>query len=504
MNNKRVSELITTDTIRTWNTNDIITITAGTGVGKSYFIKNILYAFAKANNRKILMLIHRTNCTNQFLDEIKRDKKIDVIDIRTYQSIENVVLKKGIFDLSQYQYIVSDEFHYFISDASFNITTDISLNKILEESDAIKIFMSATGNYVKNYIKNVQGLDTIDYELPIKYDFIKELTFFNSDNTLENFIDECLEKGNKAIFFIQSAKKAYDLYLKCKDNCIFNCSKSNDDYYKYVDEKQINDMLVNEKFDKNILITTTCMDAGVNIIDEELKHIVIDVEDIGTLIQCLGRKRIQNKDEKIYLYIKSINNKQLGGKETQLNLKIKKADFLREHTVKEYIEEFPRSYDYNNIVYDETIEDEDNCTKKINELMYFKCNCDICDIEIMKTWGEFGYCKYLANKFGFRDEDTGRFTYRLIEEETANCKLEKYLNSIVGKVMLKAKDRRELIEKLNVRSDGHLLKRINNLNGALEEIGLAFRIIEFETSRIINDKKKNYKSAWKVKKLVTE
>lgn len=29
MNNKRVSELITTDTIRTWNTNDIITITAG-------------------------------------------------------------------------------------------------------------------------------------------------------------------------------------------------------------------------------------------------------------------------------------------------------------------------------------------------------------------------------------------------------------------------------------------------------------------------------------------
>lgn len=504
MAKQRVTDLIKIEDIRHWNIDDIISITAGTGVGKSYFIKNILYAFAEANNKKILMLIHRTNCTSQFLQEIKRDKKTDVIDIRTYQAIENVVMKKGIFDLSQYEYIICDEFHYFMSDASFNITTDISLNKILEQPNATKIFMSATGDYMKNYLKNIKKLNVIDYELPIDYSHIKELTFFNSDNTLESFIDECLERGNKAIFFIQSAKKAYDLYSKYKDKCLFNCSKSNDDYYKYVDENKINDMLKNERFDENILITTTCMDAGVNINDLELKHIVCDVEDIGTLIQCIGRKRIQNDEDKIYLYIKTINNQQLGGKKTQLNLKMKKADFLREHTVKEYIEEFPRSPDYTNIVYDEIIEDENNCTKKINELMYFKCNCDICDIEIMKTWGEFGYCKYLANKFGFRDEETGRFTYRLIEEETANSKLEKYLNSMVGKVMLQVTDRKELIEKLNVRSDGHLLKRINNLNGALEEIGLAFRIIEFETSRMINDKKKKYKSAWRVEKLVVE
>lgn len=493
---QRVTDLIKYDDIRNWKENDIISIKAGTGVGKSYFIKNQLYAFAKLNNKKILFLVHRTNCKNQFVDEIVKDRKIDIIDIRTYQAIENVIMNKGIFDLSQYQYIVCDEFHYFISDASFNITTDISLNKILQQQKAIKIFMSATGDYVKNYIKNIKKLDIINYELPITYDFIKKLTFFNSDETLENFIEECIKKNGKGIFFIQSAEKAYNLYSKYKSNCLFNCSKSNTNYYKYIDEKKISDMLKNEKFNENILITTTCLDAGVNIIDIDLKHVVCDVEDIGTLIQCIGRKRIQDEKDKIYLYVKSISNQQLGGKETQLKNKIKKADFLREHTVKEYIEEFPRSFDYNNIVYDETIDDENNCTKKINELMYFKCNCDICDIEIIKTYGKYGYNKFLANKFEIEN-------YRLIEEEKNNDKLEKFLESMIGKVMLQVKDRKELIEKIDLKSNGKLLKRLTNLNGALEERNISYRIIEFPVSKMINGKQKRYPTAWKIEKLIS-
>ena len=75
-------------------------------------------------------------------------------------------------------------------------------------------------------------------------------------------------------------------------------------------------------------------------VDTDLKHIVCDIKDLGTLIQCIGRKRIQNNEDNIYLYIKTINNKQLGGMETQIKRRMKKADFLREHTVKEYIEEW--------------------------------------------------------------------------------------------------------------------------------------------------------------------
>lgn len=498
---QRVTDLIKYDDIRNWKENAIISIKAGTGVGKSYFIKNQLHAFAELYNKKILFLVHRTNCKNQFEDEIVKARKTDIIDIRTYQAIENVIMNNGIFDLSQYQYIVCDEFHYFISDASFNITTDISLNKILQQQNCIKIFMSATGDYVKRYLNNVKKLETIDYEIPITYDFIKELNFFNTDETLERFIEYLEGSNEKAILFIQSAQKAYDLYTKFKDKCLFNCSTSNDKYYKHVDTEKIDNMLKNERFEEQILITTSCMDAGVNIIDLNVKHIICDITDIGTLIQCMGRKRIKNKDDGICLYIKTITNEQLGGMETQTKKKIEKAEFLRKHTVKEYIEEYPRDYDYNKIVYDETIDDKNNCTKKINELMVFKCKNDIEDIYIIKKYEKFGYCKYLAAKFGFRD-DNGVYHYRVIEEEDSKAKLERHLEDMVGKVMPQVKDRKELIDMLDVRSNGHLLKKINNLNGALEERGISYRIIEFPTSEMINGKQKRYPSAWKVEKLV--
>lgn len=398
-------------------------------------------------------------------------------------------LNKRTINLSEYQYIVCDESHYFIGDACFNIITDMSLNIILQQTNAIKIFMSATGDYIKRYTNDVKQLTTIDYNVPIKYNYIKSLTFYNTDNTLDLFVKECIKRNDKGIFFIQSAKKAYELYNKYKDNCIFNCSKSNKTYYKYVDEKQINDMLINEKFDKNILITTTCMDTGVNIIDTKLKHIVIDVKDVDTLIQCLGRKRIQNKNDKICLYIKSISNKQLGGMKTQINNKIKKAEYLRKHTVKEYIEEFPRANDYNNIVYDDIVKDnKDNCTKRINELMYFKNVNDKVLIDTILGLGKYGYNKYLADKFNIKK-------YRLIEEDFEVSKLELYLESVIDKRLHK-EDQEELIKQINVKVNGKLQKSYGKLNQGLQMLELPYIII---SKRVKENNKLN--TIWIVNKL---
>lgn len=490
MVNKRISEIITTNEIREWKDGNIITISAGTGAGKSYFIKNVLYEYARKENKRILFLIHRINCVEQFKKEIERDNKQDIIDIKTYQYVENIKMNNKEIDFKKYKYIVCDEFHYFMSDSAFSKTTDISLNTIIGLNNHIRIFMSATGDYTKKYINKIKNISTIDYELPITYDFIKSLTFYNLDTTLDMFVEECIKSEDKAIFFIQSAKKAYELYLKYKNNCMFNCSKNNKDYYKYVDKDKLSDMLVNEKFKENILITTTCMDAGVNIIDEKVKHIVCDVEGFDTLIQCIGRKRIQNEDDKVYLYVKSISNKQLGGKETQLKNKIKMADYLRKHTVKEYIEEFPRSFDYNQIVYDETVEDENNCTKNINELMYFKCKNDLANIEVMKKYNKYGYNKYLANKLGFYDKENG-FNYRIIEEENNKNGLELFLESIADEKLFKD-EQKLLIEKIDLRVDGRQQKSYSKLNQGLEMLKLPY---------VILPKKSNGKRYWVVTKI---
>ena len=229
----------------------------------------------------------------------------------------------------------------------------------------------------------------------------------------------------------------------------------------------MNEVLANEKFDSNILITTTCMDAGVNIVDEEVKHIVCDVEDYNTMIQCIGRKRLQNENDKIYVYIKTINNCKLGGKKGRLINKMKMADYLRKHTVEEYVNEFNRKCDYNQIVYDETVGEDNKCTKKINELMYFKCKLDIYDIDVMLKYKKYGFCKFIANKLGFYD-DNG-FTYTLIEEEKKQDELESYLEGLIGK-RLNKKEQKELINKIDLRDcSRHLQKSISVINSYLIE-----------------------------------
>lgn len=484
MGKKRISEIITIDEIKKWSKGSIVTIKAGTGSGKSYFIKNILYAFAKDSKKKILMLEHRTNCKNQFLEEIKRDKKLDIIDIVTYQTLEN-----KDFDFNKYEYIVCDEFHYFMGDAAFNYTTDISLNKILSQKDKIKIFMSATGDAMKGYICNIKGYKSIDYELPINFDFIKRLKLFNKDETLANLIQESRNYADKAIVFIDSAKKAYELYKEFKDISLFNCSKSNKDYYKYVDEDKINKMLRNEKFDEKILITTTCLDAGVNIIDKMVKHIICDVKDFGSLVQCIGRKR-RDVNEEIYLYIQNISNEQLGGMKGNCNKLLKEADYFVKNGDVEYVKKYGRVN--TNLIYDEP--SDVKYDKKLNEMMYYKLTLDSAEYDYIINYDK-SYSKFLKRKFDVENKVVW------LKEDNKGDELEWYLEENVGKVMLQVKDRQELIEKINVRRNGRLLKRINNLNGALEEGKLPYRIVEFSTSRILNGKKRNFNSAWRIEKL---
>lgn len=503
---ERVSDNITKEDILSWQ-KDVVIIKAPTGSGKSYFVKNSIYKVAKQNNKKILFLIHRSNCKNQFEMEIAESGSDDVIDIKTYQILEARKHKyKKNFDFSSYQYIVCDEFHYFMGDAAFNKTTDISLNMILKQTHTTRIFMSATGDFVKEYINKVKKIKSIDYELNITYEYISSLKFFNKDESMELFMEEAIKNKDKAIFFIQSAKKAYELYFKYKDYCLFNCSKSNESgFYKYVDNNKITEMLKNERFEEQILITTSCLDAGVNIIDTDLKHIVVDIEDIGSLIQCIGRKRIQSKDDTFHLYVKGISNKQLGGKITNLNNRIKMADYLDEHTVKEYIEKYSRTYDANNIVYDDVVEEADKGTKVINELMYFKCKNDLKIINMMlKRYGDFGYYKYIATTLGFFDKDYGRYTYQIIEEDFKNTQLERYLDKLKGKALWKdAQD--ELIQFIGLKDKKYRLQTsVNQLNSYLESNEIPYKIISKEDRRKLkNGKRNNYfgKRYWIITKI---
>lgn len=467
----RVSDVIRQHDIKSWNSGDVITIAAGTGRGKSYFIKNVLYDIAKMENKKILMLIHRSNCTDQFQKEIERDKKTDIIDIETYQSLEAGSLHSCNKNLSIYKYIVSDEWHYFLSDAAFNYTTDLSLDVILSQTKAIRIFMSATGADMKVFLNEVKGINTIDYELPLDYCFIKSLTFFHNEDNIEMLINKFIEEKTKAIFFIQSVEKAYKLFKKYKQYCMFNCSKNNNKY-KYVDQDKLNSMLVNERFEDLILITTSCLDTGVNLIDEDLKACVVNIRDTGSLIQCLGRKRQQGCNDKLDVYIQTINKQKLGGIETTTSKRLNVADYFLSHTLEEFLEKYQRQYDA--MIYDISV-NEKHSEKRLNQLMYYKNKFDLQEIRIIKSYGDFGYCRYLADMFGFE-------YYNILENDNRKLSLSEYLDTLVGEKLDK-EGQKELIEHINVRVNGTQQKSYPKLNEGLKMIKLPYIILPKRTNQ---------------------
>ncbi len=498
---KRVSDIISTDNIKSWTIKDIIVISAGTGTGKSYFIKNSLYQYAKENGKRILFLIHRSNCTTQFKGEIIRDKKDDVIDILTYQKIEYDILNfdKHI-NYSQYAYIVCDEFHYFISDAKFNNTTDVSFKEIMTQKQCIKIFMSATGEDVVRYLSDSSKRKIRKYELEPDYSHVSSLTFFSQGEDVDYLAEKVIASGKKGIIFIQSAEEAYRLYKKYSQYSVFNCSKNNK-HHKFVDEEKIGRMLENERFEEDLLITTSCFDAGANIVDEDVKYIVADITDLGSLIQCLGRKRSKSEDDTVHFFIKTINNQRLSGLRSSMSKDAEMAEFLLSHNTQELILKYPRQVDRSRIIYDDTKRNNQKNmgTKKVNLMMLAKKQVDIeLYTDMMQT--EYGYCKYLARFLGFQDEK-GRYTYLTFSKDhSLNAFLQKYVDENI--VMLQVKDRKSLIDKLNVRSGNRRqLKSLESMNAALLEMGLPYEIVQFMTNRIVDGKPKKYKTAWKVVKI---
>lgn len=228
---KYISEIISEKEIVTWENQNIL-ITAPTGAGKSYFIKNKLYDYALANNKKILYLLPRLDTVLQFRDEIQRDRKTDVITIKSYQEIEKRELKKVETDLSNYDYIVVDECHYFLSDSKFNFCTDISFNAILQIQNITRVFITATSDKIRRYLTEEQQIELKEYKVEGE-NHISTLYFYKDDSAVNELMQYAVHSRNKAIFFINDVQKAYRLYKKYKDYAIFNCSRYNNQYRKH-------------------------------------------------------------------------------------------------------------------------------------------------------------------------------------------------------------------------------------------------------------------------------
>ena len=195
-----LSEIITDTDIETWYLQDVL-ISADTGYGKTHFIKTKLYKYAKKRKQKILLLLPRKSLKNQNIKQIKKEGKLDVISITGYHVIENIVKHggslKGYFE--KFDFVVCDEFHYFISDASFNKDTLKSLQAIIQANTS-KIWISATSEKVVKFFHQYTDVKFIEYKFPSKDKDIKLVTYKN-ESELDQIVDITITEGKKAILF---------------------------------------------------------------------------------------------------------------------------------------------------------------------------------------------------------------------------------------------------------------------------------------------------------------
>lgn len=481
-----VTECIQQD-YKEWQRGDVIAISAGTGKGKSHFIKNTLYDYAKSKGKRILFFLHRTNTIKQFEAEIVAEGKSDVIDLITYQSFEKAIIRQNQLDLWMYEFIICDEYHYFGNDSSFNKYTDLSLNEIIEGADErVVVLMSATNEFIKEYLHNRKSITPKEYVLPADYDYLKPIVFYDDEQYLIDGLKERVEKGEKALIFIESANDCYELYKQFEEHSMFICGKSHSKY-KYVDEEKREKLLTNQKFDDLFLFTTQTLDAGLNIIDDDLHFIIVDIADPDVLVQCVGRKRISDAEaDYVHLVVKNRSNGKLGYDKGNLTTRMKHAKFLDEHSQEEYDREFYREPDPYQLVYYEPLP---NGLYKIgvNQLLYDSYKYKYKRLENIQELAG-GYRQFIAELFG----KEGSVSMDAYLDPNTRTALEAGVTE--GLIFYSKEEKRVFVEKLNLKVNGRIITSFRKINELLTIKEASYRIFPHKAKK----DGKRYKTAWRI------
>ena len=334
-----VSEKITDETIENWKKKNPVFISAQTGTGKNYFTCNALMRklaqknIKKNKHKKILILSNRRALIEQTEKEIgKYGKRITgdwkkIVEVCSYQSFLNSISK---FDPEEIKYVVLDECHFFVSDAEFNPYTFNILQTVISQfRKSVRIYMSATMEEVAYPILELESKydDTEDfscyyYYFERNYNYIEKICSYDDLNVLsENIVEQITAKPNERwLIFVSSKKDGKNLITgitskddggsnsqktsKDKISCVFLTAESKNASETSQQHLTYREIVENEKFSPQVLISTSVLDNGINIKDRTVKNVVVDVFDKTEMIQMLGRIRVE-QGQTINLYLRN-------------------------------------------------------------------------------------------------------------------------------------------------------------------------------------------------------
>ena len=476
--NITINDIITKVDLDRLEVGDMVLIDAPTGRGKSYFIMNGLYDYCKGNDKKILFLTNRNLLKDQFLTSLIKEHKLDKIDIRNYQSIEQEIIQQGQnkidTDMSKYDYVIVDECHYFFTDALFNDKTDLLIEFLSDYRKSIVILLSATSSLTRAYFKSKGRLKMENiFSIEATYDYIDNLYFYTEQVALKKLLLN-LPEGEKAIY-IGGAKKAYDMSKEIP-NAKFICSKTNINYKQHSDKETYDCIRDKQMFNCRVLCGTTVLDNGINIKDRAVKTIVIDILDLDLMKQILGRKRIDGDDDTINVYIKTKSGQSLNFAIMRNNEDLKQIELLENEGEESFRQKmFKRKVC--KAIYGTS---GGIAMYKVNKIMFYKLKWDNHNYNLMIKKGtekdrSLGFKMEVCNAFKISTQNV-----KSLEEKFDEGILEDYLNTRIGIKMYK-----EQLEEFKNFINTNVLKAVKGSHGSVgiktinsyfEELGLDYII----------------------------
>lgn len=459
-------------------------IQAPTGYGKSTFFKQSFCDYCRKNEYIAIMLLPRTAPVSEFAAELKAANNNDVLTLATYQSI---TAKQDPLD---YDFIICDECHFFVTDAAFNRDTDICF-ELIKQSRGVKIFISATP----------EPLEPILYEcFPIIHkssvsvsenDNIKAVNLLpiNNEKQLHETVCNIMPVlPEKAIIFCSSAKDAHTIWARFRANALLVCSKESK-YFEDVDQAAYNKMLTTHKFDCKYLVCTSAVDVGVSLCDLEIRDIICTFEPNNwtTIVQCIGRKRPKNEADKITLHLRNCDEKRID-KMVQATQKIlEHYNYWRAHDQAAYFRKYRKYSDPSRIMYFDLTGDQIELKVDRFRLQFYIYQLDV--LQQVQSCGS--YRAFLHGALNLPNNTP--IQYR----KKSSYNREVLAQFADSKRIFTTSDKAEFVAAINYRdSKWKLYKDINILNAYMEQMGdeLPFVIVKLGKNK---ERREQYMIKWR-------
>lgn len=269
---------------------------------------------------------------------------------RRLQDKDTPNIKIGPFEAKEYAFVVCDECHYFIADSVF--TTDsaplVNLPKVFAQS--VRIYASATMSPVRNVILKMEQVVDLAENFPHweiwpgfryarnnmisqmysnntglpKYAAFFEVTGAEPDYSYlhpriladgQSLWDDVIEQYEahslrKAVVFVDSKKQGKDCKEKLNSHGIsaaFIVSESTSSRSYSMDEldkKVLEEIKTKNRFESvSVLIATSVLDNGTNLIDKDITHLYISGTEYMAAVQQAGRVRMYEEGQTLELVI---------------------------------------------------------------------------------------------------------------------------------------------------------------------------------------------------------